>query len=138
MSELDRLSLEQRTAFEALAYRLNAEADAEERRQCTRLGYRLGGVAGLAASAGIMLFISVAAAVVLALLAPSLHISLLASPVLFWSCFIPVLSIPALPFVFMKPRYTVKPLVFMAVVFVVTVPFSGFGGWLLDHIFMFI
>lgn len=129
--EFNDLPKDKQEALIMLGQWLDIEAEEDERRRCTRFGYRFGGSAGLAAAVGGMVVLSGILVIALAFAAPSLNTTLATSP-LFWGCFAPMLLIPFLPFVFMKPRYAFKPMMFIVIVLIVTGLMSRMGVWVQD------
>lgn len=115
-----------------LGHRLEIEAEDEKRRQCTRFGYRFGGLAGLCAALGGMVVLASVLVIVLAFVAPSLDTTSSTS-LLFW-CFAPIALIPILPFVFMKPRYALRQLMFIVIVFAIIGLLAGLGSLVEDAI----
>jgi len=127
------LPREKQEALMILSHRREIEVENDKRRQCTRFGYRFGGLAGLCAAVGGMVVLTGILLIVLALVAPSLNTTPATSP-LFWGCFAPMTLVPILPFVFMKPRYTLWPVTFIVVVFVVVGLLTALGTWIMDSV----
>lgn len=106
------------------------EAEDAKRRQCTRLGCRLGGKLGLTISMMAMVFVSVITVVILSAKASSLDMQMITSPLL-WLCFLPLILIPVAPFLFLKLRYALKALLVVLAILATVGLLANLGLWVM-------